>query len=72
MNTAILRATVCDQYSFFRPQSKTLPIIGLVKAFTRYGVQTIVAFYITDCKYLMEKKQLKFINYTLRIENSAE
>jgi len=46
MNTAILRATVCDQYPFFRPQSKTLPISGLVKAFTRYGVQTIAAFYI--------------------------
>lgn len=51
MNTAILRATVCDQNPFFRPQSKTRPINGLVKAFTRYGVQTIAAF----CKVFQEK-----------------
>jgi len=57
MNTAILRATVCDQYPFCRPQSKTLPINGLVKAFTRYGVQTIAAF----CKVFHEK-------FTQRIE----
>lgn len=44
MKTAILRAPVCDQYPFCRPQSKTFPISGLTIAFTRYGVQTITAF----------------------------